>query len=290
MFRVFALAASVLALGLASAFSTASAAEAPALGQVLILGDSVATGMLWHPDAVTIVQRNLGVYWQVAVCRRLTGESCWSEGVQPPTAVDVINSLPSVPPYVVMVMGYNDDADTFATSIDATMQALLAKGAQHVLWLTLRESEGPFPLINDQLWSALARWPQLELVDWNDYSANHPEWFQTDGVHLLPAGGVAMAKLIHGSLLELIEPLQVTLPTLPAMRLGRNYRVQLRAMGGTEPYRWRVAAGRPPLGLHLTASGQLFGTPRGRQAMNFVASVTDADGLTTTGSVRAATS
>jgi hypothetical protein len=287
MYSVFALGALVLAASLAGARANSAGAEEPSLAQVLILGDSIATGMSWHDDAIAIVQRNLGVTWQVAICRRLTGESCWSEGVQPPTAVSLVSSLPSVPPYVVMVMGYNDPADTFGLSIDATMKALIAKGARSVFWLTLRESEGPFPLINAQLYGALVRWPQLQLVDWNGVSASHPEWFQTDGVHLLDAGGVAMARLVHGSLIEAIDPLQVDLPTLPVLRFGRSYSAQLSAIGGTAPYRWRVESGRPPRGIHLTTGGRLSGRPRGSRPMDFFVSVTDADGLTAVGSVRA---
>ena len=73
MYRVFAL--GVAALTLAVATGAARAAQ-PALAQVMVLGDSVATGMSWHEDAIAVMQRNLDVDWQVAVCRRLTGVSC----------------------------------------------------------------------------------------------------------------------------------------------------------------------------------------------------------------------
>jgi hypothetical protein len=287
MYRLFALGVAALALTVAAGSARPARADQPALAQVMILGDSVATGMLWHADAVSIVQQNLGVYWQVEICRRLTGLSCTSDGVTPPTALDLVDSLPSVPPYIVMVMGYNDPADTFAQSLDATMQALVAKGAQHVLWLTLRESEGPYPLINQQLRAAVARWPQLRLVDWNAVSTNHPEWFQNDFVHLVEAGGVAMARLVHGSLMEEVDPLKVDPLTVPALRYGRLLNARLDAQGGTPPYRWRVAAGRPPRGIHLATSGQLSGRPWGSRPLDFTVSVTDADGLSATTSLKA---
>jgi hypothetical protein len=288
MYRFFVLGGVVLVASFAGARVNPARAEQPALASVMVIGDSVATGMYWHNDAIAVMQRNLDVDWQIAVCRRLTGESCTDSGVQPQTAVDLVDSLPDVPPYVVLVMGYNDPADTFALSIDATMESLLAKGAQHVLWLTLREAEGPFPLINAQLYGALERWPQLQLVDWNSVSASHPQWFQTDGVHLVASGGLAMARLVHGSLMEVLDPLQLEFPTLPSLRFGRPCDAQLTAIGGTEPYRWRVAAGsRPPRGIRLTADGRLTGRPRGSRPMDFVVSVTDSDGLTAVGSVRA---
>ena len=287
MLRVFALGVTALSLAAAGACVVPAAADQPLLGRVMVIGDSVATGMYWHNDAVTILQNDFDVDWEVEICRRLAGRSCTSDGVTPPTALDLVNSLSSVPPYVVMEMGYNDPADTFAQSLDATMQALVAKGAKRVFWLTLREAEGPFPLINQQLRAAVARWPQLQLVDWNALSANHPEWFQTDDVHLVDAGGVAMARLVHGYLIEAVDPLQVDPLTVPALRYGRVLNARLNARGGTPPYRWRVAGGRPPRGIHLTVDGQLSGRPWGSRPLDFLVSVTDADGFTAVTMLRA---
>jgi putative Ig domain-containing protein len=276
-----------LALAVAAGSAGPARADQPVLTRVMIIGDSVATGMYWHNDAITIVQNGFDVDWEVEICRRLTGQSCTSDGVTPPTALDLVDSLSSVPPYVVMVMGYNDPADTFAQSLDTTMQALVSRGAQHVLWLTLRESEGPYPLINQQLGAALARWPQLRLVDWNAVSADHPEWFQNDFVHLVDAGGAAMARLVHGSLMEEVDPLKVDPLTVPALRYGRVLNARLDAQGGTPPYRWRVASGRPPRGIHLATNGQLSGRPWGPGPRDFTVSVTDADGLSATTTLRA---
>ena len=38
--------------------------------------------------------------------------------------------------------------------------------------------------------------PTLHLADWNTYSAGHPEWFGTDGIHLTAAGTMALASYI----------------------------------------------------------------------------------------------
>lgn len=110
---------------------------------VLIVGDSVATGMSWNNEAIAIVQRGFSVDWQVAICRRLTGESCPFDGAEPENTIDLVDAMPSVPPTVVVEMGYNDFAESFAASVDATIDALVARGARRVLWLTLRETRGP---------------------------------------------------------------------------------------------------------------------------------------------------
>jgi hypothetical protein len=223
---------------------------------VLIVGDSIATGMLWHPSAVQVMQQNLAVDWQVAVCRTITGVSCPFEGNRPPTLVDLVSSLGHVPPIVVVELGYNDPEETFASSIDAAMSSLLSAGARHVLWLTLRETRDPYPALNLQLEQAASRWPQLELVDWGRATENEPSWFQGDGVHLDEQGGIRMARMIHGAVAAIVDPLRITAAPVD-LRPGRSYKLRLRAAGGTPPYKWAVAGGRPPRGFHLLASGKL---------------------------------
>ena len=54
--------------------------------------------------------------------------------------------------------------------------------------------------------------------------------------------------------------------------------MKLRAQGGTPPYRWRVAGGRPPRGFHLLANGTLVTTGASRGRASLTLAVTDADG------------
>lgn len=285
------LAAAAVAWPGAAAAAAAAAAGTrtaqPADPRVLLIGDSISTGMLWYPQAVSIVQKNLAFTWQVAVCRTLTGESCPFLGARSETALELIASLPSVPPWVVVEMGYNDPLDTFSSAVDQTISALLAKGAKHVLWLTLRAAREPYPELDQILTAAAATHPQLELVDWNDYAASQPGWFQNDGVHLTYLGGIAMAHLVHGSLYELIAPLRVHLSILPSLYPRHRYRAKLRATGGTPPYSWAVGSGEPPRGLRLLANGVVTGTPVGTGPLDFVARVTDADGVHVSARVRA---
>jgi len=257
--------------------TTSAGAGAPPT--VLVIGDSVATGMYWNNDAIAVMQANLDVVWDVAVCRTIEGVSCPFEGGRVPTLIQAVDDRGVVPPIVVVEVGYNDPADTFASAVDDAMSALVSAGARHVLWLTMRESRGPYPTLNALLEKAAGRWPQLELVDWNAASKSRQAWFQNDNVHLTPQGGLALAHLAHGAVIELVDPLRVQRAPL-RLRPGRSYTMRLLAEGGTPPYRWRVASGRPPRGFHLLANGTLTATtaPGGHAA--FVVAVTDADGTT----------
>ena len=240
---------------------SATAGHGDSTPRVTLIGDSVATGMLWHNDAIAIMQKNLYVDWQVAVCRRLTTPSCPFQGQQAPNLLELVQTLGRVAPAVVVEMGYNDPPATFPQAIDESMHALVAAGAKHVLWLTLRAAEHPFLTMNAQLAAATKRWPQLTLVDWNRYSRSHPDWFQDDGMHLVDAGGVGMATLVHLAVDEVVDPLTIVSRSLPTARVGASYATQLVAGGGTPPYRWSMV-GWPPRGLHLLANGRVVGVPR----------------------------
>jgi hypothetical protein len=274
----------------AAALAGGARGDVPATPHVLVIGDSVGTGITWHTDATAVAERGLDVDWQVAVCRRLIGVSCAdaTTGEQPPTAVELIDSMESVPQTVVVEMGYNDYEDTFAEAIDETMQSLVPRGATHVLWLTLHTAEAPYPALNLLLDAAAKRWPQLDLVNWDRWAYGHAaDWFQDDGTHLLDAGGVAMAHLIHGSVVNLFSPLRDSPATLPPLRRGHPYTASLEPAGGTPPYRFRVVAGAPPRGIHLLADGRIYGEPRSNAALRFTVRLTDADGMSVVTRLRA---
>lgn len=269
----------VVSICLAALVVAASSAVAATPPLVLVIGDSVATGMYWHDAAIAVMQERLGVYWDVAICRTIDGTSCPFDGERAPTLLQVVAARGTVPPTVVVEIGYNDPAGTFASEVDDAMKALTAAGATHVLWLTMRESRAPYPTLNALLEQAVTRWPQLELVDWNAASESHFSWFQTDDVHLTAEGGVAMAHLAHAAVMQVVDPLRV--PSTPLhLQRARSYAMKLRALGGTPPYRWRVASGRPPRGFHLLANGTLTAAATHTQA-TFTLSVTDADGTST---------
>lgn len=240
------------ALALAAASSTAAAEP-----RVTVISDSVLTQVLWHPDNLAILDQGVDLDMEVAICRRLAETSCAFDGVPPPTLFDLLPTLSNLGATVVVEMGYNDDPASFRANVEETIARLTARGVTHIIWPTLRVSKSEFAAMNQVLVEAMIAHPQLALVDWDGYAQGHGDWFQTDSLHLMPAGGTGIATLLHDAL---AEPLALAPhATLPTVQRGRRYLAHLddARAGGS----WRIVSGRLPQGLHLAASGLVSGRP-----------------------------
>ena len=274
-----------IAVGAASAQARPVAAP---LERVTMIGDSIATTIQYDAAARPILAKGIDLDLQLAVCRRLVGDSCPYQGVNPPTLVALLPTL-RLGSTVVVAVGYNDYEETFATSVETVLQALDKAGVRHILWLTLRAERQSYLHMNEIIEAAGSRHPELSVVDWNLYSRSHPDWFQPDGLHLTDVGAIAMATLIHRSLDELglvaappVPTVAIMTKKLPAARVGHGYTARLAASGGARPIRWTRAAGVIPPGLLLRRDGRLAGTPRvvGRRLVTVRA--TDASGRSVT--------
>jgi len=62
--------------------------------------------------------------------------------------------------------------------------------------------------------------------------------------------------------------------------VGEEYSVQLGALGGTQPYDWAITSGTLPVGLNLSETGCIYGTPSASANATLTFRVTDAKGLT----------
>ena len=276
----------VLALALAALASLAVVTSTPARARtaphVTLVGDSVADAIAGDPAAVGILGQGIDLDLQVAPCRRVEGIGCPYQGARPPSVVQLVQSLgATIGPYVVVSVGYNDFEDQYAGNVEDALQALRSVGVKHVWWLTLRAAHHPYLNMNDDLQAAAKRHPELTVVDWNMYSRSHPDWFQSDGLHLLQAGAEAMATLVHKTLVAdgvALPPPRVTTTVLPQAHRGKAYRARLTAAAGVAPYRWSLLE-RAPAGIHLEANGVVRGTPRaGRGRYTFDVRVRDAAG------------
>jgi len=275
---------------LVALLSLAVAASAPARStgaqHVTLIGDSVADAIPGDDSAVAILRQGIDLDLEVAPCRRVEGEGCPYQGTRPPSAVQLIQSLGSkLGDNVVVAVGYNDFEDQYAGNVEDAVDALAAAGVKRVFWLTLRAARHPYLSMNDDIAQVAAKHPQMTVIDWNVYSRSHPDWFQTDGLHLLGPGADGMATLIHKSLLAAgvaAKPARITTATLPAAHRGRPYRAKLAAVAGITPYTWSLLE-RAPAGVHLAANGAVSGTPRARAGRyTFDVRVRDAGGSLST--------
>ena len=269
----------VLGATAGSAGSTRAAGSQPE--RVTMIGDSVADVIDFDAASKRVLSQGIALDLQLAVCRRLVGESCPYQGARPLNVVDLLPTI-DLGSTVVVEVGYNDHEDTFPDAVETVLAALHKAGAQRVLWLTLRADRTSYLSMNDVIRAAVAHHPELTVVDWNLYSRSHPDWFQDDGLHLDSTGALAMATLIHRALDDLglvaVPPLSITSRTLPAARVGRPYSTRLIVTGGTRPVTWKRLAGALPAGIRLLRDGRLAGTPRAAGRSTATLRVTDAKG------------
>jgi hypothetical protein len=252
--------------------------------RVTVIGDSIAAAIALDAEPTRVLARGIDLDLQLAVCRRLVGESCPYRGSRPLSLVELLPTL-RLGSTVVVATGYNDLESTFADAIETALLALRREGVERVLWLTLRAERQSYLRMNDALRQAADRHPELTVVDWNLYSRSHPEWFQDDGLHLSFDGAFALATLVHQSLesLGLVTAPVARRPTittraLPPAGVGRPYLARLTASGGARPLTWRRAAGALPAGVRLRRDGTLVGTPRAAGRLTPTLRATDALG------------
>ena len=278
----------VLVLAAALATVAASAGQAGSTGsqpeRVTMIGDSIADAINFDATSKRVLSNGVQLDLQVAVCRRLVGDSCPYEGARPLNVVDLLPTI-ELGTTVIVEVGYNDHEDTFDDAVETVLTALHKAGAQHVLWLTLRAEWTSYANMNDDIWAAAKSHPEMTVVDWNFYSHSHPEWFQPDGLHLNSRGAVAMATLVHRSLDNLglvsapvVAALAITSKTLPVATAGRPYSARLTAAGGTRPIKWTRVAGALPAGIRLRSDGRLTGTPHAAGRRSVTMRAIDAKG------------
>jgi hypothetical protein len=191
----------VLCCGLAA---TALAGKSRPLQHLTIFSDSVGASLNWDSTAKRIIERGDRVLLELHPCGRLVQPGCLSTD-PPPSVLGTVRALGRrVGPNVVVFVGYNDDPATYRNGIPVVLRAMRNHGVKHVLWLTLRAVSKQYVDTNHSIYAAGQKWRSLMTVlDWNHYSASHPSWFATDGVHMSGAGAIAFASYLHRSLKRL---------------------------------------------------------------------------------------
>jgi hypothetical protein len=263
---VTVLAAALISTGFSPGVAGASASSGP---RVSVISDSVLTAVVWNSSTEALLTDGLDMQIDAGVCRRLNGESCEFEGTHVPTTLDVISSWGNLGSIAVIVDGYNDVPGNFAGDVELTLNTLRDRGVQHVLWVNLHEVRPEYTAKNAVLTAAAHHHPELRVLDWNSFSSAHPDWYQTDFIHLMPAGGVAIATWLRQAIADALAPpppppAPLRVPTHQKLRarVGVPFDRHLRAGAGAAPLRWQTkSASLSRVRLHLSAGGEITGTP-----------------------------
>lgn len=185
---------------LAALSASASGADRVVLSgpRVTMFGDSVAESLAYVPEARQFLGEKIDLQLHLASCRRLASPSCWYMGDRPPTVLDIVqsSSLAQLGKIVVVDVGYNEPAVNYEGNMSVVAAALVSRGVEHVIWVTMREETDDYRQINRTIRAHAPRWPQVQIADWETASRGK-DWFNTDGLHLNAAGALGLATLLR---------------------------------------------------------------------------------------------
>jgi peptidoglycan/LPS O-acetylase OafA/YrhL len=150
----------------------------PAGIRVTAIGDSV---ML---DAKRLMQRQIP---QVAVDAKVSRQF----GEAAPQAMRLA-AFGALGPIVIVHLGTNGPMSQ--RQLDHLIAAL---GDRRIVLVTAHVPRPWEALTNQRIREAPGRWPNVSVADWNALSANHPEWFVHDGIHLQVPGEVAYTEMLR---------------------------------------------------------------------------------------------
>lgn len=182
-------------------------------GRVLMVSDSAFAGIRWSGNLGWL--RGAEFRADLESCRRLIGVSCRGrEGYAPTTGIDAILRAPGQYDTLVVTAGYNDYASQFDDAVAGVLAAARARGIPRIVWLTYRQNvsyRSPYGASNAATFRAnnaylraivaSGRAPEIEIADWNAYSANAPSsWFASDRLHLTATGAQRAASYVSQKL------------------------------------------------------------------------------------------
>ena len=171
------------------------------LPRVTFIADSVGASLAFDSGAKAIMGNGVDLFLEPGQARTLGPGP--PGGIAPPTVLQLIPQLGRrLGGTVVVEVGNNDYPSTYAANVEAALTAFRAAGVKRVLWASLHVTPDhtSYATINEAIAAAAASHPELTVLDWNAYAAPHPEWFQSDGVHLTGDGPRAFARFIHAGL------------------------------------------------------------------------------------------
>ena len=166
-------------------------------GPVFAIGDSLMVGVdnHGHLGAILTLQG-----WEL--------ETIAENGRSVRWAIDELEQRAErVPRFAVVVLGTNPGFSSFgfAEEVRELRDALVGLGARRILWMPPHH---PDPLRYEEKIAILKDLDRadkrLVVPDWGAVLDEHPEWVNSDGIHLSEDGYAAMAAFIAGWLERLV--------------------------------------------------------------------------------------
>ena len=168
-----ALALVALLSSLAVLSASASGADRVVLSgpRVTMFGDSVAESLAYVPARRFLVKDRPATAPGFVPSSRIA-PSCWYMGDRPPTVLDIVqsSSLAQLGKIVVVDVGYNEPAVNYEGNMSVVAAALVSRGVEHVIWVTMREETDDYRQINRTIRAHAPRWPQVQVADWESAS------------------------------------------------------------------------------------------------------------------------
>jgi hypothetical protein len=257
---------SIVLLAIGSIAAPAALAGAQAIAsapRVTMFGDSIASSLLYVPEARKILGAGTDLRLELIPCRRLVLAGCPFQGTRPLPVLDIVrSSTPSdLGDIVIVDVGYNEPPADYGGAMAAVVDALLARGVGHVIWVTMRETSDGYRAINTTIRDRAGRERRVTVADWEEASRGKP-WFRADGLHLYADGAIGLANFLRPYVMSACGsacasrrsevPRNVVLPVLRGTPVpGRVLQCSSGKWVGSKPmvfsYRWlrnkRVLAG-----------------------------------------------
>lgn len=165
-------------------------ADAPRIG---LIGDSTMAAIRWSGAYAPLRQWNYT--YDAESCRRTITLSCHgADGYTPENVLGVMHRLSGrLGAVLVLMVGANDPASRFGEGIDAVVAEARAQGIGTVIWLTVHGAADKNAILAQR---AEQHGGYLVIADWAGYSDPHPEWTNSDRLHITPAGAIVLAQFI----------------------------------------------------------------------------------------------
>lgn len=201
----------VYALVVPAATPASAQTAPPRRPPVYLMGDSTMLIMWYYPESQGVISEAYQHVPDFESCRTIIARPCRGRfGYAPLNVIDTMRRNEGGLGEVLVVMAGYDDSN-IEPGIDVVMAEARRQGVTAVLWLTYTTQTtyvGPggngfsaqYAEHNRDLFAATAEYPDLQIADWNTYSAPHRDWFSADGIHMTRTGAFAIAAYLRAEL------------------------------------------------------------------------------------------